>query len=247
MISVGNTANSGVLAAASSTTFSLNNNKQDVVVLVAIRDAATTATATVTYNGEAMTEDKMQFFDDPDGANDLRAYVFRKTGAATGANDVVVTFSSSVDHAGVWAVAVDGLDSSGQPDATNGDGKNNSAGLDPSITLTTIDANTIIFGVVYSKHDAGGGSFTAASGSTSVGQLNVNGGGDRAMANYKIVSSPGSNTISWTGNGAYDDWVYAAAAYKQAAAATGRLFRTPILNGLAGVGQQLFNPTLTGV
>lgn len=227
-ISVGNTTNSGVLAGATSTTFALNNNKEDVIVLVAIRDEEVAATATATYAGAAMTEDVTKLQEDGDSANDARTYIFRKQGAATGSNNVVVTFSENTAHAAVFAIAVSDLNDTGQPDATATAGENfvspYGAAQDTFIdtSITTVAADTIVLDVVYSKQAA---DFTVGSGRTQIGQLNVNGGDDRAMASYVIKTAAGASTIDWTdsvaaGAGGADDYSHSVVSYKATAAST---------------------------
>lgn len=220
-ISVGNTANSGVLSSTSSTSFSLDNNKEDVIVLVAIRDAETAATVSgVTYNSVSMTQDVTHLQEDNNSANDLRTYIFRLLNAATGSNTVAVTFSSTVDHAAVYAVAVGGLNDTGQPDATASGGENYTVPTDTVIDnqITTVAADTIIFEVVYSKQQE---DLTIGASRTSLGQIGVNGGGDRALASYRIVSSQNTYTLDWSYggilSGGADDYSQSIVAYKATA------------------------------
>lgn len=208
-ISIGNTANSGATSGTSAT-FALNNNKEDVIVAVAIRDAEVAATASVTYGGEAMTADKTLLYEDGDSSSDLRVYIFRKTGALTGSNNVVVTLSNSGDAWGAWAIAVGGLSATGQPEITASASADFDAGSDPSTSMTTTTADCLLIDVVYNKS---GTDMTASNGQTIVAQLGVNGGGDRALMGYKIVSSAGSQASTYAET-SDDDWCMVSVAYK---------------------------------
>lgn len=230
-ISVGNLSNGGVIAAASSETFAHDNNGDDVIVLVAIRDTETAATATATYAGEAMTADVTHLVEDSDSTADLRCYAFRKQGAATGSNNVVVTFSNAIDHGGAFAASVSDLNDTGQPDVTGTGGSplGGAGPADPSVTVTTVASDTILFDVVYNKT---GNALTKHAAQTQIGNLSPNGGGDRCGASYKIVSASGSQSMSWTTASApdQDDWGQVVVAYKQAEGAapapTAKVFMT---------------------
>src|SRR5574343_462 len=212
-LSVGNSSNSGVLASVSSSTHSHNNNGEDVIVMVAIRDTETAATVSgITYAGASMTEDKTVLYEDSDSSADLRCYIFRKQGATSGANDVVVTFSDTIDHGAVFALSVNDLHDYEQPNATASD--TGTLGEDPSTAVTTTATDTILIDVVYNKT---GNALTKEAAQTQIGNLSPNGGGDRAAASYKIVSSSGAKTMSWTtaSDPDQDDWAQAVVAYKQ--------------------------------
>jgi len=214
-ITVGNTANSGVIAGVSTTSFALNNDKTDVIVLVATRDTRTlNAVSGITYNSVALTLDKALTLTDTDSTADLDAEIWRLQNAATGSNTVAVTFSGSVDTGAVFAVAVSGLNSSGQPDVTGGTAVAlGGSPADPSTSVTTTASDTIVFDVVYNKT---GNALTKGASQTQIGNLSPNGGGDRAGASYQIVATSGSKTMSWTTASApdQDDWAQAVVAYK---------------------------------
>lgn len=215
-ITIGNTVNSGALAGGTSDTQSLNNNKSDVFALVAIRDTRTAATATATYAGAAMTEDKTLLYTDGDTTADLRVYIFRKTSAATGANDGVITLNSAADFWAVWWICADGLSATGQPEITASASADFSTGTDPSTSMTTTTADCLLLDVVYNKT---GTDMAVGSSQTIIAQIGTNGGGDRALAGYKIVSASGSQTSTYTET-SDDDWDMASAAYKIAGAST---------------------------
>jgi hypothetical protein len=211
-ISVGNTATSAALTAATGTSsnLSLNNDKTDILVGVALRDTATAATATATYGGESMTVDIMRLREDVDSEADLRCYVFRRQQAKTGTNNVTVTLNVAADYWAIFAIAVSGLHSYGQPEVTGGADADATAATSPSVTLTTLTADTLGFDVVYNK---AGTSMTAGSGQTLIGQVNVNGGSDRALAGYIIYTTAGSKTSTWTET-APDDWCMVRGVYR---------------------------------
>jgi len=215
-ITIGNAANSGALAGGTSSTVALDNNKEDVFALVIIRDSRTAATATATYAGAAMTEDKTILYTDGDTTSDLRVYIFRKTGAATGSNDGVITLNSEADFWAVVWICAGGLSATGQPEVTASASADFAAGSDPSTSMTTTTADCLLLDVVYNKS---GTDMAAGNGQTIIAQIGVNGGGDRALAGYKIVSSSGSQTSTYTET-SDDDWAMASAAYKIAAVET---------------------------
>jgi hypothetical protein len=211
-ISLGNTATSAALTAATGTSssLSLNNNKTAVIVMVPMRDTRTAATATATYAGTSMTSDIMRLRTDSDSTADLRCYVFRLQNAATGTNNVTVTLNVACDYWCILAAAVGGLDSLGQPEVTGGADADLTAGTDPSVTLTTKTADAIRFDAVYNK---AGTSMTAGSSQTIIGQVSVNGGSDRALGGYIIYTTAGSKTSTWTET-ADDDWCMVSAVYR---------------------------------
>lgn len=208
-ITVGNTAVSAALAGGTSTTLSLNNNKTDVIVAVAIRDTRTAATVTAAYGGDSMTADITRLRVDGDSTEDLRVYIFRKTGAKTGANNIVITADSAVEYWAVLGIAVGGLAASGQPDTTGGADADHTAEVSSTTDIVTTATNSICVDCLYSKS---GNNFTADSGQTIVGQVLVNGGSDRALMGYKIVASGGAKNSSYT-EAEHDDWCMVSAAY----------------------------------
>ena len=227
-ISIGNMSNGGVIASQSSETFSHNNNGEDVIVLVALRDTETADTVTgVTYGGEAMTQDKAVLLEDDDSGADLRVYVYRKQGALTGANNVVVSFSGSVDHGAAFAVSLSGLAQSGQPDATASD-SDLTYGQDPDGAITTVATKTIVFDVLYHKGD----NLVVGGGQTEIGNLSPNGSGDKVAASYKIVSSAGSQSMNWSAS-SNDDWLQALVSYEA---------RSILLKKVSGTDSGFANP-----
>lgn len=211
-ISVGNTISSSAMTAASGTsqTLSFNNNKTDVIVLLALRDTRTAATASATYGGDAMTSDITRLRTDGDSTADLRCYIFRKQQAKTGANNIVITLDVAADYWAFYAIAVSGLHTAGQPEVTGGADADLTAGTDPSVTMTTVTAEALGVTVAYNK---AGTSMTAGSSQTIIGQVSVNGTSDRTVAGYIIYSTAGSKTLTWTET-ADDDWCSVAAVYR---------------------------------
>jgi len=219
-IAVGNTGNSGVLAAVSSNTTAFNNNGDDVIVLIAIRDTRTASQgSTVTYNSVACTLDKRQTLTDDDSTADLVVEIWRLFGATSGSNNVAVTFSGTVDHAAIFYASVSDLNDTSQPDVTGGTAHSLTSNDDPSTSVTTTAADTILFDVVYNKT---GNALTKGASQTQIGNLSPNGGGDRAGASYQIVSTSGSKTMSWTTVSApdRDDWAHAVVAYQKTVSTT---------------------------
>jgi hypothetical protein len=210
-ITVGNTASSGALAGGTSNTLSLNNNKTDVIVGVALRDTRTAAALTsATYGGDAMTVDATLLYTDGDTTEDLRVYILRKSNALTGVNNIVITMDSAVEFWCVVGICADGLASSGQPNITGGASHDHNDMLDPSTTITTTVNDCLLFDCLYSKT---GITMTADTGQTIVDQVLENAGSDRAIIAYKIVSALGVQTSTYGGSD-HDDWDMISVAYK---------------------------------
>jgi hypothetical protein len=209
-IVVGNTVTSAALTAATGTssTLSLTNDKCDVIVMVSIRDERVCSTATVTYGGDAMTADVSQLHTSVGTTQDLRTYVFRKTNAKGGAQNIVVTLNAAATYWGFFGAAVSGLSHNLQPNITGGADGEAAAG-DPTVAITTTIANTIRFDAVYNKS---GTSMTAGSSQTIIGQILVNGGSDRALGGYIIYLTSGAKTSTWTET-ADEEWCMSSAAY----------------------------------
>jgi hypothetical protein len=211
-IRVDSTAVSAALTAATGTssTLALTNSGCDVFVMVCLRDVRTAATATATYGGDAMTADSTRMHTSVGTTADLRTYVFRKTNALGGAQDIVVTLNAAADYWAIFGASVSGLSHNLQPNITGGaDDEGGTAGTDPNVTMTTTVADTIQFDAVYNKT---GTSMTAGSGQTIIGQVLTNAGSDRALGGYIIYNTAGSKTSSWptTTN---DEWCMSSAAY----------------------------------
>ena len=211
-ITVGNFVTSAALTAATGTsyTIALTNNKSDVFVGVAIRDTRTAATATATYAAATMTADITRLRTDGDSTADLRVYIFRKTNAKSGANDIVVTLNAAADYWAVFGGCVGGLATFGQPEDTDGADADHTAEVASTTSLSTVTSDCILLDCLYSKS---GNDFTANTGQTIIGQVLVNGGSDRALAGYKIVTSGGGQTSTYS-EADHDDWCMVSAAYK---------------------------------
>jgi hypothetical protein len=157
-----------------------------------------------------MTVDATLLYTDGDSTEDLRVYILRKSNAKTGANNIAITLDSAAEYGCIVGICVDGLSSSGQPNITGGAAHDHSAVLDPSTTITTTIADCLLFDCLYSKT---GITMTADDGQTIVAQDLVNGGSDRAIIAYKIVSALGAQTSTYGGSD-HDDWCMMSAAYE---------------------------------
>lgn len=135
-VTAGEKGNSGTTLTISHTVTALGGNRS-IYVLCGLRSR--TVTATATYAGQAMTE----IAGVAHGATNLRVYIFRKTGPATGANDWVVTQSSATAMA-CWAFSATNVDQiTPETDTDNSCAGGNS----PSLTLTTA-TNEILLDVM---------------------------------------------------------------------------------------------------
>lgn len=213
-ISVGNTANSGVLTTDASTTFAFDNNKTDVFVCVAMRftrvDAATVSSAS--YAGTAMIQDVTYLHQPTGNTQDLRTYIFRLQGAATGSNNVVVNINGTVAHWAAFAICAGGLSTTGQPPVTGSNGQSGGTSDDPFVTFTTTDSYGLRIDIIYHKSGAGV-DLTASSGQIIDGQLGLNGGSDRALQGHTLYSTYGSKTSTYA-SANKDDWNMSSAFYK---------------------------------
>lgn len=197
-ISVGNMASLG--DNPESSTFSLNNNKSDVLVGIIFRDDTTFSG--VTYGGVAMTEAASA----TDSVS-VDCVIYYLDGAATGANDVV--FTSDGDF-WAWAIAVDGLDLSSIDSTNSATGTSTT----PSVTLTTVATNTLIVDVIYHKN---AGTLVQGESQTLIGRASIRSDSDEGGGSYDEVTSSGSNAMSWT-IGASDGWLQLGVSFRAASA-----------------------------
>ena len=155
-------------------------------VQVEIENATDVITG-VTYNGVAMTLVQSQANTSPSEVNTLWVLV----APATGANNVVVSTSSSVSI-GAIAASYTGAAQTGQPDAS---GKKTSQATSSTLSVTTIADNCWMVSCV----QADAGLPTAGTGITArVDESNASFGDSNG-----VITPPGSNSMTWNAGGTW--------------------------------------------
>lgn len=135
---------------------------------------------------------------------------------ATGANNVVVTFSNaiSVSATGV-AISFTDADQTDCVDATNSATGSVAA---TSVSVTPTAANAIVVDALYHLDS---GPLSVGAGQTSRSNRTVNGGGDTVGVSTEAVATPASTAMTWTA--AIDAYWSATAVSVKAAAAAGTI------------------------
>lgn len=202
MITLDATSNSGAVASVSTKSWShtVGTGANSILIVVVMgNDTTSDRNVTgITYAGQALTF----FAGYEDGVHTYRLDVYYKLNPTVGANNVIVTWQGNVNFAGAEAYSFFGVD---QVSPTDGSNTATATG-NPSVSITTTKANDLLIDCIYSEL---GSDLTVGGGQTVNAQIGVNGGGDRAVSSYKIATSVGSNTMSWTGSAVYDDIVCA--------------------------------------
>lgn len=162
MIAFDAAVNGGIVNPGTSRTWSHTCTGSDRILFVAVFGDLLTSDATgakitgATYNGVAMTLlDKVT----PPASGERWLYLYYLINPDTGANNVVVSASSSIVIAGNSA-SYTGVNQSGQPDATNKGTASSTTSITRSLTTIADNCWTFMAG------KASGGNVTAGSGST---------------------------------------------------------------------------------
>lgn len=209
-IAVDSVGSIGVLA-NSSGTLSFNNVAGDLMVVgIAIEVSGAVTVGTCTYAGASLT--KASGIQQTAGAPDKQVELWYKIAPATGANNLIVSVSTTADlHIG--AVSVTGAHQT-TPLNTAGSAVNTSAS--PSVVLTsTVD------GVMFFDIESGeGGVGTVGAGQTK--RWNLGTGGFNTDSSTELQTTAGLGTMSW--EVASTDWAMAAIAIAPAAGAPSNTF-----------------------
>lgn len=173
-----------------SLTYSHTCTGSDLILLVGVRGTSTNGSITgVTYNGVAMTEVTRVL----ETGGNIYIYLFYLIAPATGANDIVISSSSSALITGVSA-SFTGVKQSGQPDAFD----TNSGASPLTTSLTSVADNC--WGIMLAQDN--NGTVTAGTGSTSIVQDNFN-----ALELFRYSSNPitpaGNFSMQVTGSNTY--------------------------------------------
>ena len=148
-------------AVGTSLTWAHTCTGSDLILIVGSGDNDTGSVTGVTYNDVAMTQIGT-------GVNpSVTAYqrLWYKTGPATGANNCVISSSSSTTLRG-RSSSFTGASQTGQPDSTN---KAINSGTSISVSTTTVADNCWSVGVAQNNQDA----FTAGEGTTIRGEAGI--------------------------------------------------------------------------
>lgn len=210
------TTNATPISDAASMTFSHTVSGTDRLLVVKVgKRGAAGVTVTVTYGGASMTQQISQT-----GPNFQEVLIFTLIAPATGANNVVVTFSASVNQGFASASSYTGVDQTTPMDAAATGTSGTSATASHSITTVTDNAWVVDNVIV----DALSITMTAATGRTE--RTNQTNNQTFGTSDRGPISPAGSVTMDWTFTSA--DWTIALAALRPAV--SGRIFK------LAGYG-----------
>lgn len=154
----------------------------------------------LTYNGVAMTKDKDQGRDAGGGCYE-RASIWSLQSPATGANNMVATFTGNTSGVTFQARSLTGVKTSSAFDVADG----------AVISCTSISrASTIAdTGSISIEYNANAGNMTPTAGQT-----------EQDAGAYLIGLSSGSKTFTWSLDSGCTGHIWALAVYKPAAAAT---------------------------
>lgn len=168
----------------------------------------------VTYAGEALTLIR----EDQDNSRNLGRGLWYKVAPATGANNIVVTFTGTVSDGAAAAVSLTGVDQSSPIGASAADSVDNAAPYDANLTTTTDNSWVVDIGIV----DQGFTEPTVQSGGIQTLRASFDGGGDYTfMGTYGPKSPAGAVQFDWEMAGGFgvEDWRGSLVEIKVAAAA----------------------------
>jgi len=205
-------SNSAQVASATSLTYSLTTTTaSNRLIVVGVLTVGTTDRVTgVTYGGAALTR-----IDTVVPTSGNRIYLYYLLAPATGANDVVVSLSSSAQIISAAATFSD-VHQSGQP--TQQITCSNDAATSLSCTNTTTVDNSLHIG------EFAGFDFVASAGAGTTQIAAISGGG--LYKSTALVTPPGSNSVTIT-TGGTDKLAGVSAVFKPFAAAAAAAVKPP--------------------
>lgn len=200
-IAVDATSSSGEVTAVSSDTWShtCSGSNRFLVTGVNARGVKSNTNTTVTgvtYNSVALTKIRHDSVDGLDVGDTYRGRteLWYLVSPATGANNVTVTWTGSIDIACSGAISLTGaIQSSSAIDSNNGQSANTDT--TPSTTLTVVNSGCYLVDSIYSRATP---PLTKDASQTLVFNTDVNGGGDSTGMSYKASGGTGSQTMQWT-------------------------------------------------
>lgn len=182
----------------------------NAILLAGVSDfgGSATASSTVTYNGTSMTHAISKFQGFP------KASAFYLADPSTGANNVEVTFNTTVGQFAVGAASFAGAEGTVSSLQSNG-GSNSAAGSGTLTNTITSSTGDMTFDVIASQFK--GGNPTESAGQTS--NWERSGGGIRPGASSRETGAS-SVTMSWTVSSTGDNWASIALNIDQVSTAT---------------------------
>jgi hypothetical protein len=158
------------------------------ILFVGMFGGAGASTPSITYNGVSMTSIAIDL-----ASGDRRISLFYLLAPATGSNTVTVSFGSAPDHFQMYAADYDGVQQSGQPDASATNTSTGTVSLAAAVTVTAPNCWMIAMG----REDAGG-AVTWTTGTTN--ELQSGGtGGHFADSNGTVSTGSVSSTMTMGG------------------------------------------------
>lgn len=190
---------------ATSLTYSHTTTGSDRILFVGVRSTGTVTG--VTYAGTAMVQ---QAFSDGTGGSGINNYIFSLFAPASGANNVVISMSSSIDIAS-GAMSYTGANQSNTLDAT---GTAVASATSITFTLTTVLDNCWL---VMTGDNAGGG---YTEGANTTRRYPVAGGNSKFGFDTNSAQTPaGSKSMSLSSAGS-QGWTLVGASFAPVQAAT---------------------------
>ena len=186
-IAVDATSSGEITSPATTTTVAHTCSGSDLVLVVATAYVDPSIVSGVTYNGSAMTKSIER--NDGDYLNCQLWYIIDPS---TGANNIVATHTNTGTMK-VFGVSLTGAKTSDPIDVTGSE--TNGAGTDPSLAVTTNNANSILVDVVTSP----GAVYTVGASQTEID--NVLSNSHTGAASYESGGAAGSYTMSWSEGG----------------------------------------------
>lgn len=175
-----------------------NNNKTDVLIWIGYRDNANN-TLSATYNGVSAVSIGSKI---TSAGSVLKVEMFRLFGAASGSNTLSISSSGSIgDLIGGGIISVDGLNTSALVNVSNTGGEAPGSSSPRTTSVTTTVDNCLIVDVI-SDRSAG---LTVGAGQTQAGKV---GSGDNVACSYKLATTAGSYSMSWTPTETIEDWAH---------------------------------------
>lgn len=181
--------NAGGASGSTTVTLSHTCTGSNLILFVYARIANSAQTISgATYNGVTMTQVGSAISGD---GND-NTYLFQLLGPATGANNIVVTGSSSAFIIQIRSASYNGVSQTGFPDAGPGTFGPNVT-VPQTLSLTTVADNAWMVAAIH----IGSGTPTMTSGT------NRQATNDGTFADFGPKTPAGSTTISYTWNGSF--------------------------------------------
>lgn len=210
-ISLDSNTNSGALQAVSTVTFANTIANPNELLVVAIGARAALANKTnlvvtgVTYAGLAMTKLRA---DENDSDASFRSELWYLSGAPTGNNNVIVTWTGAVVYGAAVASSYIGVNPSNPIDSQS-TAQGVALTLTASQTVTT--PNVWMVDAVYSRS----GTLTKDATQTLLAGVTI-AVDDNVGSSYKGPIAVGSQSMTWTESNDGNDWVMSVAALKPA-------------------------------